>query len=124
MTSYNTLKVTITLPTTTHQSMSRREQKNDRFKTNGFCRMDVSVLREALQTVPNHSCELVEKAIAEKLANTLAEQVNVNLEKVPLNVPYMYAIFFTLVLGSVNVTSVCTFGCKNARNISKYSARV
>lgn len=38
-------------------------------------RMDVTILREALQTVPNHNCELVVKAIAEKLANTLGEQV-------------------------------------------------
>lgn len=37
--------------------------------------MDVTILREALQTVPNHSCELIVKAIAEKLANTLGEQV-------------------------------------------------
>ncbi|KAG7304516.1 hypothetical protein JYU34_011466 [Plutella xylostella] len=41
--------------------------------------MDVSILREALQSVPSHSCELVVKAVAEKLANTLAEQVNQSL---------------------------------------------
>ncbi|CAH0691384.1 unnamed protein product [Chilo suppressalis] len=38
-------------------------------------RMDVTILREALQTVPNHNCELIVKAISEKLANTLGEQV-------------------------------------------------
>ncbi|XP_047523488.1 probable ubiquitin carboxyl-terminal hydrolase FAF [Pieris napi] len=38
-------------------------------------RMDVTILREALQSVPNHNCEIIVKAIAEKLANTLAEQV-------------------------------------------------
>ncbi|XP_069354342.1 ubiquitin carboxyl-terminal hydrolase 9X isoform X2 [Maniola hyperantus] len=38
-------------------------------------RMDVTILREALQTVPNHNCELIVKAIAEKLANTLGEQM-------------------------------------------------
>ncbi|KAI8429984.1 hypothetical protein MSG28_000438 [Choristoneura fumiferana] len=38
-------------------------------------RMDVTILREALQTVPSHNCELIVKAIAEKLANTLGEQV-------------------------------------------------
>lgn len=38
--------------------------------------MDVTILREALQTVPNHSCELIVKAISEKLANALGEQVN------------------------------------------------
>ncbi|XP_068629076.1 probable ubiquitin carboxyl-terminal hydrolase FAF isoform X3 [Battus philenor] len=38
-------------------------------------RMDVTILREALQTVSNHSCELIVKAIAEKLANMLGEQV-------------------------------------------------
>ncbi|CAK1599935.1 unnamed protein product [Parnassius mnemosyne] len=37
-------------------------------------RMDVTILREALQTVPNHSCELIVKTIAEKLANVLGEQ--------------------------------------------------
>lgn len=37
--------------------------------------MDVTILREALQTVPSHSCELIVKAISEKLANTLGEQV-------------------------------------------------
>lgn len=40
-----------------------------------YCRMDVTILREALQTVPNHNCELIVKAIAEKLAQTLGEQV-------------------------------------------------
>lgn len=43
-------------------------------------RMDVNILREALQTVPNHSCELVLKAIAEKLGNTLGEQMVINGE--------------------------------------------
>ncbi|XP_060810679.1 probable ubiquitin carboxyl-terminal hydrolase FAF-X isoform X1 [Amyelois transitella] len=38
-------------------------------------RTDVTILREALQTVPNHSCELIVKALAEKLANALGEQV-------------------------------------------------
>lgn len=38
-------------------------------------RRDVTILREALQTVPNHTCELMVKAIAEKLANALGEQV-------------------------------------------------
>lgn len=38
-------------------------------------RRDVTILREALQTVPNHSCELMVKAISEKLANALGEQV-------------------------------------------------
>ncbi|XP_052737124.1 probable ubiquitin carboxyl-terminal hydrolase FAF-X isoform X2 [Bicyclus anynana] len=38
-------------------------------------RMDVTILREALQTVPNHNCELIVKAIAEKLANALGEQM-------------------------------------------------
>ncbi|XP_045454666.1 probable ubiquitin carboxyl-terminal hydrolase FAF-X [Melitaea cinxia] len=38
-------------------------------------RMDVTILREALQTVPNHNCELIVKAISEKLANTLGEQM-------------------------------------------------
>lgn len=37
--------------------------------------MDVTILREALQTVPNHNCELIVKAVAEKLANSLGEQV-------------------------------------------------
>lgn len=40
--------------------------------------MDVTILREALQTVPNHNCELIVKAISEKLANTLGEQVITN----------------------------------------------
>ncbi|KAF9415212.1 hypothetical protein HW555_007088 [Spodoptera exigua] len=40
-----------------------------------FSRRDVTILREALQTVPNHTCELMVKAIAEKLANALGEQV-------------------------------------------------
>ncbi|CAB3237376.1 unnamed protein product [Arctia plantaginis] len=43
-------------------------------------RMDVTILREALQTVPNHSCELMVKAIAEKLANTLGEQMVISGE--------------------------------------------
>lgn len=38
-------------------------------------RMDVSVLREALQNSPSHNCETIVKALSEKLANTLAEQV-------------------------------------------------
>lgn len=38
-------------------------------------RMDVTILREALQTAPNHSCEIIVKAISEKLANALGEQV-------------------------------------------------
>lgn len=39
--------------------------------------MDVTILREALQvqSVPNHTCEQIVKAIAEKLANALGEQV-------------------------------------------------
>lgn len=37
--------------------------------------MDVTILREALQTAPNHSCEIIVKAISEKLANALGEQV-------------------------------------------------
>ncbi|XP_028175087.1 probable ubiquitin carboxyl-terminal hydrolase FAF-X [Ostrinia furnacalis] len=44
-------------------------------------RMDVTILREALQTVPNHSCELIVKAISEKLANALGEQVVTSSEE-------------------------------------------
>lgn len=44
--------------------------------------MDVTILREALQTVPNHSCELIVKAISEKLANTLGEQVTNTFYKI------------------------------------------
>ncbi|XP_047040633.1 probable ubiquitin carboxyl-terminal hydrolase FAF-X isoform X3 [Helicoverpa zea] len=45
-----------------------------------FSRRDVTILREALQTVPNHSCELMVKAISEKLANALGEQVVISGE--------------------------------------------
>ncbi|XP_028043113.1 probable ubiquitin carboxyl-terminal hydrolase FAF-X isoform X2 [Bombyx mandarina] len=38
-------------------------------------RMDLTILREALTTIPNHSCEMIVKAVAEKLANSLGEQV-------------------------------------------------
>ncbi|XP_072935903.1 probable ubiquitin carboxyl-terminal hydrolase FAF isoform X3 [Epargyreus clarus] len=38
-------------------------------------RTDVSILREALQTVPGHSCELIVKTIAETLAGVLGEQM-------------------------------------------------
>lgn len=37
--------------------------------------MDVNILREALKNIPGHNSEIIIKAIAEKLANTLAEQV-------------------------------------------------
>ncbi|VVC97156.1 unnamed protein product [Leptidea sinapis] len=38
-------------------------------------RMDITILREALQTVTNHSGEIVIKAVSEKLAAALAEQM-------------------------------------------------
>ncbi|XP_026323637.1 probable ubiquitin carboxyl-terminal hydrolase FAF-Y isoform X2 [Hyposmocoma kahamanoa] len=43
-------------------------------------KMDVTILREALQlqSLPNHACEQIVKAIAEKLANALGEQVITN----------------------------------------------
>ncbi|KPI93410.1 putative ubiquitin carboxyl-terminal hydrolase FAF [Papilio xuthus] len=37
-------------------------------------RMDVTILREALQTVSNHNCELIVKTIAEKISKMLAQQ--------------------------------------------------
>lgn len=37
--------------------------------------MDVTILREFLQTVSNHNCELIVKAVAEKLSKMLGQQV-------------------------------------------------
>ncbi|KAG6452569.1 hypothetical protein O3G_MSEX007736 [Manduca sexta] len=43
-------------------------------------RTDITILREALQTVPSQNCELIIKAISEKLANSLGEQVVISGE--------------------------------------------
>lgn len=60
--------------------------------------MDVTILREALQTVPNHSCELIVKAISEKLANALGEQVNL----------YIYThTNLSIYLSSCNKDNIC-----------------
>lgn len=68
--------------------------------------MDVTILREALQTVPNHNCELIVKAISEKLANTLGEQVITNDY---LNMISFYFHKITYMSTCIVVHFVCVF---------------